>query len=255
MPVRIGVQIQPQHAEFARMQQAWSQAEELGVDAVYTWDHFYPLSGEPEGLHFEGTTSLAAMAAATERVDIGALVICNSYRNPQLLADVHRTIDHISGGRVVLGIGAGWVEKDYDEYGYEFGTVGDRLRALGRDLPLIRERLGKLNPPPVREMPILIGGGGEKVTLKLVAEHAQVWHAFGDVGVYRRKAEVLAGHCAAIGRDPGEIEHAWGTNGGSLVEQAPELHEAGVGQFILGVGGPDYDFGPLRELLAWRDSL
>jgi probable F420-dependent oxidoreductase len=255
MAVRIGVQIQPQHADFGRMQRAWSEAEELGVDAVYTWDHFYPLSGEPEGRHFEGTVSLAAMAAATERVEIGALVICNSYRNPQLLADVHRTIDHLSGGRVILGIGAGWFEKDYDEYGYEFGTVGDRLRALGRDLPLIRERLGKLNPPAVRDMPILIGGGGEKVTLKLVAEHAQVWHAFGDLDVYRRKAEVLAGHCAAIGRDPSEIEHAWGSHSGALSEEAPDLHAAGVGQFIVGVGGPDYDFGPLRELLAWRDSL
>jgi probable F420-dependent oxidoreductase len=253
--VRIGVQIEPQHADFGRMQRAWVEAEEAGADTIYTWDHFFPLSGEPDGLHYEGTTSLAAMAAVTQRAEIGVLVICNSYRNPQLLADVHRTIDHISGGRVVLGIGAGWFERDYDEYGYEFGTVGDRLRALARDLPLIRERLGKLNPPPVRDLPILIGGGGEKVTLKLVAEHAQVWHAFGDLDVYRRKAEVLAGHCAAIGRDPSTIEHAWGTNGTSLIDQAPELYAAGVRQFIVPAGGPDYDPGPLRELVAWRNSL
>jgi probable F420-dependent oxidoreductase len=256
MPVRIGVQIQPQHGEFARMQRAWVEAEEAGADTLYTWDHFFPLSGEPEGRHYEGTTSLAAMAAVTQTAQIGALVICNSYRNPQLLADVHRTIDHISGGRAILGIGAGWFQKDYDEYGYEFGTIGDRLRALGRDLPLIRERLGKLNPPPVRDIPILIGGGGEKVTLKLVAEHAQVWHAFGDVDAYRHKADVLAGHCAAIGRDPGEIEHAWGTRPGTpLIDEAPALYEAGVRQFIVSAGGPDFDLGPLRELVAWRDSL
>ena len=138
MPIRIGVQIQPQQADFAQMQEAWRTAEELGADAIYTWDHFYPLYGDPDGKHFEGATSLAALAAATERVRIGALVFCNSYRNPQLLANIHSTIDHMSGGRVILGIGAGWFERDYDEYAYEFGTAPERLKALGRDLSLLR---------------------------------------------------------------------------------------------------------------------
>jgi probable F420-dependent oxidoreductase len=253
MPIRIGVQIQPQHADFARMQRAWREAEELGVDTIYTWDHFYPLSGDPEGKHFEGVVSLSALAASTERARIGALVFCNSYRNPQLLADVHRTIDHLSGGRVIFGIGAGWFEHDYDEYGYEFGTAPDRLRALGRDLPLMKERLAKLNPAPIGPMPILIGGAGEKVTLKLVAQHAQMWHAFAsDLDVYRHKAEVLAEHCANAGRDPATIEHVIGSFGDTL-GMADGFAAAGVAEITFGIGGPDYDLGRLREAIQWRD--
>jgi probable F420-dependent oxidoreductase len=255
VPTRIGVQIQPQQADFAQMQDAWREAEELGVDAIYTWDHFYPLYGDPDGKHFEGATSLAALAAATERVRIGALVFCNSYRNPQLLANIHSTIDNLSGGRVVLGIGAGWFERDYDEYGYEFGTAPERLKALGRDLPLIKERLGKLNPPPVGEMPIMIGGAGEKVTLRLVAEHAQLWHTFADPETYLHKAEVLAGHCARLDRDPATIERVIGSRE-PIAQYADALVDAGVDELTVGVGGGPggYDLGELRELLQWRDS-
>src|SRR4051812_30237096 len=192
------------------MRRAWREADELGADTIFCWDHFYPLYGEPEGKHFEALTTLASLAENTERAQIGALVICNSYRNPELLADAHRTIDHISGGRVILGIGAGWFQRDYDEYGYEFGDAPARLRALRRDLPRIRERLGKLNPPPVGDLPILIGGSGEKVTLKLVAQHANLWHGFGDAETFAHKNEVLLRHCADAGRDPAEIERTWG---------------------------------------------
>ena len=254
MPIRVGVQIQPQHASFAHMQQAWRDAEALGVDTIYTWDHFYPLYGDPEGKHYEGVAALTALAAATERVRVGALVFCNSYRNPQLLANVHGTIDNLSGGRVILGIGAGWFEKDYDEYGYEFGTAPDRLRALGRDLPLLRDRLKKLNPPPVGPMPILIGGAGEKVTLRLVAEHADMWHAFGDTETYQAKSAVLAEHCAKIGRDPSQIERVWGAHE-NIEQEADKLADAGVNEITCGIGGSEsgYDLGQLRELLQWRD--
>ena len=193
------------------------------------------------------------MAGVTERAQIGALVICNSYRNPELLADAHRTIDHISGGRAILGIGAGWFRRDYDEYGYEFGTAPDRLRDLSQALPRIEQRLRKLNPPPLRErIPILIGGGGVKRTLKLVARHADIWHAFGDVDVFREKNAILDQHCAAEGRDPAAIERSWNGADG----QWDVFREAGVTHFIIGVtGSPSgYDLGPLRELVQWRDA-
>ena len=256
MPVRVGVQVQPQHADFDGMRQAWREADELGVDTIFCWDHFYPLHGEPEGKHFEALTTMASMAEVTERAQIGALVICNSYRNPELLADAHRTVDHISGGRVILGLGAGWFQKDYDEYGYEFGDAPFRLRALRQDLPRVRERLGKLNPPPVGDLPILIGGSGPKVTLRLVAEHADMWHSFGDAEAYRQKNEVLLGHCADVGRDPAEIERTWGIQADAL-ETADDLVAAGVEHLIVGIGGDGtgYDLAPVRELVAWRDRV
>jgi probable F420-dependent oxidoreductase len=253
--MRVGVQVQPQHADFDGMRRAWREAEELGVDSIFTWDHFFPLSGEPDGKHFEAIATLAAMAEVTERAQIGALVICNSYRNPELLADAHRTIDHVSGGRAILGIGAGWFERDYDEYGYEFGTKPDRVRALREALPRIKDRLGKLNPPPMGRLPILIGGSGPKVTLKLVARYGDMWHSFGDADDYRRKNEILLQHCADVGRDPAEIERTWGIHG-DLMRNADALAEAGVEHLILGVGGDGsgYDLSVLRELVAWRDQ-
>ncbi len=212
--IRVSAQLQPQHSDWPAMRRAWVEAEELGVDCLFNWDHFFPLSGEPDGKHFEALTVLGAMAEVTERVELGSLVICNSYRNPEHLADATRTIDHISGGRAILGIGAGWFERDYDEYGYEFGTVGQRITALGEALPRIERRFAKLNPPPLRDrIPILIGGGGVRRTLRLVARHADIWHAFGTPDVFREKSAILDEHCAAEGRDPATIERSWSVRG------------------------------------------
>jgi probable F420-dependent oxidoreductase len=250
--IRVGLQVWPQHADYAAMRDTWLRAEQLGADTLSTWDHFYPLSGASEGKHFECLTLLAAMAEVTGRVEFGALVICNAYRNPNLLADMTRTIDHISGGRHFIGIGSGWFQRDFDEYGYEFGTAGSRLRALDAALPVIKERWSRLNPPPTRRIPILIGGGGEKVTLRIVAQHADIWHGFGDPGRIRHKLSVLDDWCRKVGRDPAEIERSCSVN--QYLDLLEEYLEAGIGHFVVNADGPDYDLEPLRKLVAWRDS-
>lgn len=268
-PVRIGAQLQPQHASYADLRRACAALEDAGVDVIFNWDHFFPLYGEPDGAHFECWTMLGAWAEATERVEIGALVTCNSYRNPQLLADMARTVDHVSArdggeGRLILGIGSGWFERDYDEYGFEFGTAGGRLDALAHDLPLIEERWARLNPAPTRKIPVLIGGGGEKKTLRIVAEHADIWHGFGTPETIAHKHAVLDEWCAKVGRDPAEIERSSGVSPkpGRLPEEvedyaagAQELYEVGTRLFTVGLNGPDYDIGPIRDLVAWRDAM
>ena len=252
-PIRVGLQLQPQHADYKAIRRAASEAEELGADVVFNWDHFYPLYGEPEGKHFECWTMLGAWAESTSRTQIGALVTCNSYRNPELLADMARTVDHISDGRLILGIGSGWFEKDYDEYGYEFGTAGGRLDDLAEALPRIEARLAKLNPAPTRKIPVLIGGGGEKKTLRLVAKHADIWHSFGDSETLERKVGILHQHCADVGRDPADIEISVGVKG-NPEEVGPKLRSLGASLFTVGVGGPDYDLSELRDWIAWRDT-
>ncbi len=256
-PVRIGVQLVPQHASYEQLRDTAAQLEDAGVDVIFNWDHFFPLSGEPDGLHFESWTMLAALAEQTSRVEIGALVNCNSYRNANLQADMARTIDHISAkggpGRFIFGTGSGWFERDYDEYGYEFGTAGSRLDALAAAMPVIEDRWTKLNPQPTRQIPVLIGGGGEKKTLKIVARHADIWHSFSDVPTLEHKLEVLAGWCEAIGRDPSEIEVSTELRNRS-VEEADGLLDRGTTLFTVRFDAPGFDLAPIRDWLSWRDD-
>jgi probable F420-dependent oxidoreductase len=252
-PVRIAVQIAPQHLPIAALRDAAVHAEDLGVDMVMNWDHFYPLSGDPDGLHFEAWTQLAQWAEATERVELGPLVNCNSYRNPNLQADMARTVDHISNGRFVFGTGSGWAERDYTEYGYPFGTAGERLDALARDLPVIRERWTRLNPQPVRRIPILIGGAGERKTLRIAAEHADIWHSFVDPEGLPHKLDVLQRHAEAVGRDVAEIEIGNELRGADDAKAAA-LHAAGARLFTVGVTGPEIDWAPVERWVRWRDA-
>jgi probable F420-dependent oxidoreductase len=252
--IRIAVQLQPQHADYSAIRDAVLRAEDMGVDVIFNWDHFYPLTGDPDGKHFEAWTMLGAWAEQTERVEIGALVTGIGYRNPDLLADMARTVDHISGGRLILGLGAGWFEKDYDQFGYEFGTAGSRIASLADAMPRIKARLAAGNPAPEREIPILIGGGGVKKTLRIVAEHADIWHSFGDVDVLKTKSAILDEHGTAVGRDTSAlVERSVGVSG------APEatgdaLVAAGATLLTIGTGGPDYDLSTVQAWVDWRDE-
>ncbi|HLF61179.1 MAG TPA: LLM class F420-dependent oxidoreductase [Acidimicrobiia bacterium] len=253
-PIRIAVQLQPQHGDYSQIRASVVKAEELGADIVFNWDHFFPLSGDHDGKHFECWTMLASWAEITERVEIGALVTCNSYRNPELLADMARTVDHISKGRLIFGIGAGWFEKDYAEYGYDFRTAGSRLADLRDALPRIEQRWARLNPAPTRRIPVLIGGGGERKTLRYTAEHADMWHAFGQAEIIEHKNQVLDGWCRQLGRDPSQIERSCGANV-HRPESGDAFLEAGATLITLGVDGRSgYDLAPVVDWLAWRDE-
>jgi len=259
-PIRLAAQLHPQHGTYRALRRAAIEAESLGYDILYTWDHFFPLYGARDDAHFECWTLLAAWAEATERIEIGPLVSCNSYRNAHLLADIARTVDHVSAGRTILGIGAGWFRRDYEEYGYDFGTVGSRLTALEQALPEIRRRLDVLDPPPVRPLPLLIAGAGERRTLRLVAEHADGWHAgFPDrPAELEPKVAALRRWCDEVGRDPATIEWGLGVEPEDLdrflAEDADTYLEMGFTQFTLGFDGPAWDVKAGASWLSWRDA-
>lgn len=256
-PVRLGVQVQPQHVMYPQIREAVARLEDLGVDILFNWDHFFPLSGDTDGLHFESWTMLAAWAEQTERVEFGALVNCNSYRNPDLQADMARTIDHMSAkggqGRFIFGTGSGWFEKDYDEYGYDFGTAGSRLDDLADGLDRVTSRWGVLNPAPTRRIPIMIGGKGEQKTLRMVARHADIWHSFVTPDELPHKISVIEKWAETEQRDTSGLIIS------NELHQRDEamgdaLYGAGVRLFTLGLSGPDFDYDLVTRWLAWRDA-
>ncbi|MGY6502166.1 MAG: LLM class F420-dependent oxidoreductase [Acidimicrobiales bacterium] len=197
-------------------------AEATGWDGVYVVDHFMPNAEDTSGPMHEGWMLVSALAALVPRVTIGVLVTGNTYRNPAVLAKMAATADHVSDGRIILGLGAGWQENEHRAYGIEFSTVGGRLDRLEEACEVITSlftheqttydgthyRLvdAPLEPKPIQSpLPILIGGGGEKRTMRIAARFAQRWNVWGDPDTLRHKNGVLDAHCADLGRDPGEI--------------------------------------------------
>ncbi|MEU7905094.1 LLM class F420-dependent oxidoreductase [Actinoplanes sp. NPDC049118] len=250
--VRVAVQIAPARADYAQIRRAAAEADALGVDVIFNWDHFFPLGKDRSGKHFECWTVLGAWAESTGRAEIGALVTCVGYRNADLLADMARTVDHISGGRLVLGLGAGFREAEATEYGYPFGSPAQRVRDLGDALRRIERRLAVLNPPPTRKVPILVAADGPNA-LRLVARHADIWHTFAEGEALGDKSRQLDTHCHELGRDPAEIERSSFVSGDPW-RVGPELRKRGIGMFTVITNGPDYDLAELRRWLAWRDE-
>jgi probable F420-dependent oxidoreductase len=256
--IKIGVQIRPQHTTWEAYRDAWLWADAAGIDVIYTWDHFFPLFGtQPgnpyEGNHFEAWTLLAALGAQTKRAQVSCLVHCMSYRNPALMSNMAKTMDHVTDGRFVLGIGAGWAKKDYDEFGYEYGTPGSRLKAFERGLAIIKERWAQDAPTPVNgTIPILIGGGGEKVTLRIAARFADQWHTAGVPEAWAHKSAVLDEWCAKLGRDPASIERVCAARPEQF-DVLDEYVKRGATQLVYGWDHP-WDKKDLETLLAFRDK-
>jgi probable F420-dependent oxidoreductase len=245
---RVGYQIHPQHCSTDQIREAYRNAESLGVDVIYVWDHMHPLYGDPEGINYASTPILGAIAAETKRAQFGTLVSAVGYRNPEFYAYEVWTLNRLSHGRAILGIGAGWFEHDYEEYGYEFGNAPYRLRELGKALPRIKERLRKLGGAHGDgNIPIMIGGAGEKVTLKLAAKYADLWNTFPPLDTWRRKNEILTEWCVKVGRDPRAIERTCSLTAGEY-QDLDGLLEAGAQQLILR-GVQPFTTKPLEELL------
>lgn len=247
---KIGVHIRPQHTSVQALRDAWKGADALGVDSITIWDHFYPLTGDPGGAHFECWTLLAAMACDTQHALIGPIVSAIGYRNPDLLADMARTVDHLSGGRLMLGLGAGNSERDHTEFGYGWRSPGERLRELRDGIVRIKTRLPRLNPPPVGRVPLLIGGGGERVILRLVAEFADMSNTPGPPDVLRQKNRVIDEWCEKVGRNPAEIERTCNIPV-SAIERMHEWVEAGAQRLQIQLDHP-FDLTPIETALKLR---
>jgi len=251
---KVGVNLLPEYSSVAALRGAWRAADALGVDSLWIWDHFFPVTGDPDGTSFECWSLLAAMAADTTTATIGSLVSACGYRNPDLLADMARTVDHLSGGRAVLGIGAGWMERDYAAYGYDFPSDGTRLRELEDALTRIRARLPQLRPAPIGSLPILVGGSGERVTLRLVAQYADAWNFIGTTEEFVHKSAVLDEWAVRLGRDPKEIERSISVFAEHPLLTLEQYRLLGADHVVRSVRDP-FDLGDVAELVRQRDRL
>lgn len=261
--VEYAIKTPPQHGTWDEFLAVWRATDECDVFAqAWNFDHFYPLIGDTHGPCLESWTMLAGLAQATSRIRIGSMVNGMHYRHPAITANMAATVDIISGGRLDLGMGAGWNIEESDAYGIELGSIKERLDRFEEGTEVIVRLLtqevtdftgqyfqitdARCEPKPVQTpIPLLIGGSGKKRTLAVVARWAQKWDAgFGSVADWQAKNEALIGHCEAIGRDSGEITRtahvAWeaGADPSELADKAAELTSAGVDMVIFSMRGP-----------------
>ena len=242
--LKLGALCWNQYTNWPGLLEAGRLAERLGYETLWTWDHLYPIVGDHRGPILEGWLTLAAWAQATERVRIGLMVGANTFRNPALTAKMATTLDQISNGRAILGIGAAWFQTEHRAYGLEFGDgPPERLRWLSEALPIMRDMLHgesatargphytthevRNDPPPVQaRLPLLVGGGGERVTLKLVARYADANNVGGGFDNVKRKEAILREHCESVGRDHTEIERTVGLGNVCIRDSHDEARRA-----------------------------
>jgi F420-dependent oxidoreductase-like protein len=222
-PIRFGVFTGVAQTAWRDLLGIWQRIDEMGFDTGWVPDHFYAGYGDPAGPCFEAGTVLAAIAARTRRIGVGTLVFSNTFRHPAVLANIASSLDHVAEGRFTLGLGAGWLQTEHDGYALPFGSMRDRIERLDEALTVVRllhteprasfngrhyrleDALCEPKPYGGRRLPVLIGGGGERLMLRVVAKHADEWN--GEVGpsAFARKLGVLHEHCRAVGRDPADI--------------------------------------------------
>jgi alkanesulfonate monooxygenase SsuD/methylene tetrahydromethanopterin reductase-like flavin-dependent oxidoreductase (luciferase family) len=227
--LKLGVLLWNQATDWPSYIDAVRRIDRLGYAHLWAWDHLYAIFGDPYQPIFEGWESLSASAMATEQLQVGLLVGANTFRNPGLVAKLASTLDHISGGRAILGLGGAWMEPEHTAHGIDFGSgFGQRLDWLDESVAACRDLLDGKSvtsapgghyqfddlrhaPLPVQaHLPIMIGGGGEKKTLRTVAKYADLWNGMGELDVVTRKVGILRQHCEDVGRDPADIEFTLG---------------------------------------------
>jgi len=265
--LRFGIQTPPQHVTYSDLVSVWQEADELGFDSAFAFDHFIPIYSDPTGPCLEGWTLLAALAAQTKRMRVGLLVTSNSYRYPAVLAKMAATVDHVSQGRLILGIGAGWFELEYKAYGIPFYTNSGRARRLGESLEVMKllftqeksTYTGKyyqlkdapFQPKTVQKPhpPILIGGQGPKLILPVIARHANIWHLRVreiDPEQIKKLCATFDTTCQQVGRNPAEVEKAISLrseqlNGPpeELRRQIQALSDIGIRHFTISLAPTD----------------
>jgi alkanesulfonate monooxygenase SsuD/methylene tetrahydromethanopterin reductase-like flavin-dependent oxidoreductase (luciferase family) len=254
-PLHVGIVTGQHQLSWSQLITQWKLIEELGFDSAWLFDHFTALYGDPDGPCLEASTLLAALARETSRIKIGVLVYGNTHRHPAILAKEMTTLDHVSDGRLIFGIGTGWNEREHDAYGLPLPSPGERVAMLDEALTVIQALFTRRRttfagahyqlhdapfaPKPLQDpLPILVGGKRPKM-LKVIARHAAIWDSGGTPDEHRARAADLARNCAAIGRDPAEIVHSI-SMGADRLEDAdgfPELirsyRAAGVSQFLF----------------------